>query len=101
LNRTIATDEQERRKLQAFAASTKTPDQSGEIAKLVASLRSELGKVNATLTALNPAERSAPAWYIENSDPQASMAMRYVDAPANSSGAQPLIWIERRTARLR
>jgi hypothetical protein len=90
LNRQIAADQAEQRKLQAFAAAAKIPDQSGDLVKMVASLQSELKKVNATLAALSPADRSTPAWCRKSTNPEASLADRYLDTPAGSNGAQPL-----------
>ena len=90
LSRMIAEDELERHKLQAFAAAAKIPDQSGDVAKIIATLQSELGQVNAALAALSTSERSAPAWCRKNPDPQASLATQYLDSPSGDSGAQPI-----------
>jgi len=90
LSRMIAEDEQERRKLQAFSVTAGIPDQTGDLAKTIALLKSQLGQVSATLAALSPSERSAPAWCRKNPDPQANLAMQYLDVLAGDSGAQPL-----------
>jgi hypothetical protein len=90
LSRMIAEDEQERHKLQAFSAAAKIPDQSGDLAKMITMLRSELGQVSTTLAALSPSERSAPAWCRKNTDPQASLALHYLDSSSGDSGAQPI-----------
>jgi hypothetical protein len=90
LTRQIAADQAEAHKLQAFAVAAKIPDQSGDLVKTIVALQSELKQVNATLAALSPADRSSPAWCRKNDNPQASVASQYLDAPAGSSGAQPL-----------
>jgi hypothetical protein len=94
LSRQIAGDEKERQKLQAFAAAAHIKDESSaEINKVIADLKSARDQINAALSGLSPAERSAPAWCRKNSGTGAAsalLAMQYVDAPAKSAGAQPL-----------
>ena len=96
LSRMVAEDQLERHKLQAFSVAAKIPDQSGDIAKIIATLQSELGQVNATLAALSPSERSAPAWCRKNPDPQASLATQYLDASSSDSGAQPIFVVNQK-----